>query len=89
MAGPACLIPRESVRLYELCQARKWQQAMKLQRDLWRLNQLFARYALAACIKGGLELQGFPVGDPLPPQAPLDAAGRAEVCEVLKMLGAL
>ena len=29
------------------------------------LNDLFAKYALAACIKGGLEVQGFPVGDPL------------------------
>jgi 4-hydroxy-tetrahydrodipicolinate synthase len=44
---------------------------MARQHALWRLNQLFARYALAACIKGGLELQGFAVGDPLPPQAAL------------------
>ncbi len=89
MAGPACLIPRQSVRLYELCRARRWTDAMVLQRELWRLNQLFARYALAACIKGGLELQGFPVGDPLPPQPALDAAGRAALRAVLAKLGAL
>ena len=53
------------------------------------LNQLFARHALAACIKGGLELQGFAVGDPLPPQAALDAAARAEVRGALQALGAL
>jgi dihydrodipicolinate synthase/N-acetylneuraminate lyase len=89
MAGPACLIPRQSVHLYELCRAARWAEAIALQRELWVLNQLFARHALAACIKGGLELQGFAVGDPLPPQAPLDAAARAEVRSALQGLGAL
>jgi dihydrodipicolinate synthase/N-acetylneuraminate lyase len=89
MAGPACLIPRQSVQLYELCRAGRWPEAMTLQRDLWRLNQLFAKHALAACIKGGLELQGFAVGEPLPPQPALDAAGRAEVQAALQALGAL
>jgi 4-hydroxy-tetrahydrodipicolinate synthase len=89
MAGPACLIPRQSVRLYELCRAGRWDEAMALQRELWRLNQLFAKYALAACIKGGLELQGFAVGDPLPPQPALDAAGRAEVRSALAAQGVL
>lgn len=86
MAGPACLVPRESVRLYELCRAGAWDQAMRLQRELWRLNQAFQRYNLAACIKGGLELQGYAVGAPLPPQAPLDAAGQAEVAAALERL---
>jgi 4-hydroxy-tetrahydrodipicolinate synthase len=86
MAGPACLIPRQSVRLYDLCRAERWSEAMALQRALWRLNQLFARQALAACIKGGLELQGFAVGTPLPPQAALDAAGRVELQAVLATL---
>ena len=89
MAGPACLIPRQSVRLYDLCRAGQWAEAMALQRQLWRLNQLFARHALAACIKGGLELQGFAVGTPLPPQAALDAAGAAELSAVLESLDAL
>src|SRR5215207_6769711 len=35
MAGPACAIPRESVRLYELCRAGRWVEAMALQRPLW------------------------------------------------------
>jgi hypothetical protein len=86
MAGPACLIPRQSVRLYELCRAERWSEAMALQRELWRLNQLFAKHALAACIKGGLELQGFPVGTPVPPQPALDAQGRAELQAVLETL---
>ncbi|MEZ5932953.1 MAG: dihydrodipicolinate synthase family protein [Alphaproteobacteria bacterium] len=86
MAGPACLIPKQSVRLYDLCRAGHYDEAMPLQRQLWQINQVFSKYALAACIKGGLELQGFPVGGPLAPQPSLDEAGRAEVKAVLKAL---
>lgn len=89
MAGPACLVPRQSVRLYELCRAGDWAAAMALQRELWAINQVFAQYNLAACIKGGLELQGYAVGDPVAPQAPLSDAGRTAVRQVLARLGAL
>lgn len=89
MAGPACLIPRQSVQLYDLSRAGRWDDAVALQRVLWRINQLFAKYSLAACIKGGLELQGFAVGPPRPPQAALDDAGRAEVRAALEGFGAL
>jgi 4-hydroxy-tetrahydrodipicolinate synthase len=89
MAGPACVVPRQSVRLYDLCLAGKWKEAMRLQRSLWRINRVFAKYNLAACIKGGLELQGYAVGAPLAPQTPLSDAGRAEVKQILADLGAL
>lgn len=89
MAGPACLVPEQSVALYELCRQGQWDKAMALQRQLWGINQAFAKYNLAACIKGGLALQGFDVGDPLPPQAPLSEAGRADVARMLQSLGAL
>jgi 4-hydroxy-tetrahydrodipicolinate synthase len=89
MAGPACLVPRQSVALYARCAARDWGGAMALQRPLWALNQAFAAYNLAACIKGGLALQGYAVGDPLPPQAPLSAAGIAAVRRALEAVGAL
>jgi 4-hydroxy-tetrahydrodipicolinate synthase len=88
MAGPACLVPRASVRLYELCRSGQWPQAMALQRELWRLNETFARFNLAACIKAGLVHQGYPVGDPLPPQAPLTAEERRIVADVLDRLAA-
>ncbi|MCS6891926.1 MAG: dihydrodipicolinate synthase family protein [Rhodovarius sp.] len=86
MAGPACVIPRQSVRLYDLCRAGDWASAMALQRRLWRINELFAQFQLAACIKGALQLQGFAVGDPLPPQAPLSEEGRAAVARALAEL---
>ena len=89
MAGPACLVPRQSVRLYELCRAGQWDEAMVLQRGLWAVNQVFAKYNLAACVKGGLQLQGYAVGEPVPPQAPLSPEGREEVRALLLRLGAL
>ena len=89
MAGPACLAPAQSVQLYELCRSGQWAEAMALQRKLWGLNQAFAKYNLAACIKGGLQLQGYPVGDPLAPQPALDSAGREAVRNALRAIGAL
>jgi 4-hydroxy-tetrahydrodipicolinate synthase len=83
MAGPACIVPRQSVRLYDLCQAGKWPEAMKLQRDLWRINEAFARFNLAACIKAGLQIQGYSVGEPVPPQAALAPAERDAVEHIL------
>jgi len=89
MAGPACVAPRQSVELYELCRRQDWGAAIARQRSLWNLNQAFAKYNLAACIKGGLELQGYSVGAPLPPQSPLSAEGIAEVKRALEAIGAL
>jgi 4-hydroxy-tetrahydrodipicolinate synthase len=89
MAGPACVVPRQSVRLYDLCRTQQWEEAMRLQRKLWRMNRIFAKYNLAACIKGGLELQGYEVGPPLPPQTPLSDAGRSEIKDILAELGGI
>jgi 4-hydroxy-tetrahydrodipicolinate synthase len=83
MAGPACVVPKQSVRLYELCRAGNWHDAMVLQRELWRINEAFARFNLAACIKAGLQIQGYAVGDPVPPQAALTAAERETVARIL------
>jgi len=89
MAGPACVAPRQSVELYELCRRGDLVGAMERQRPLWNLNQAFANYNLAACIKGGLQLQGYPVGAPLPPQAPLPPEGVEDVRRALVAIGAL
>jgi 4-hydroxy-tetrahydrodipicolinate synthase len=86
MAGPACVIPRQSVRLYDLCRAGRWPEAMALQRRLWRINEAFARFNLAACIKAGLQIQGYPVGEPVPPQSALTAEERAIVEQTLAEL---
>ncbi len=88
MAGPACVIPRQSVRLYELCRAGNWPQAMELQRALWRINEIFARFNLAACIKAALQLQGYHVGDPIAPQRTLGAEERRIVATALEAVAA-
>ena len=84
MAGPACIIPRQSVALYDLCKQKRWDEALVLQRKLWRVNEAFARFNLAACIKAGLSIQGYDVGDPVPPQAALTADQRKVVEAVLR-----
>ena len=89
MAGPACVAPEASVRLYNLCRAEKWPEAMALQKQLWALNQAFAKHSLAACIKGGLVMQGYAVGDPIPPQLPLSEEGKTDVANALGLIGAL
>jgi 4-hydroxy-tetrahydrodipicolinate synthase len=86
MAGPACIIPKQSVELYHLCEAGRWDDAMALQRRLWRINEAFARFNLAACIKAGLAIQGYDVGDPVPPQAALTGAERKAVEAALREL---
>src|SRR5665213_1583176 len=87
MAGPACLVPRQSVALYDLCKEKRWDEAMALQRRMWRINEAFARYNLAACIKAGLSIQGYDVGDPVAPQMPLTAEQRQAVEAVLRDIG--
>jgi 4-hydroxy-tetrahydrodipicolinate synthase len=75
------------VQLYDLCRAGNWPEAMDLQRRLWRINEIFARFNLAACIKAGLESQGYPVGAPVPPQAALTADERRVVEAALAEIG--
>lgn len=89
MAGPANIVPRQSVRLYDLCRAGRWSEAMALQRQLWRINEAFARFNLAACIKAGLQFQGYAVGDPVPPQAALTPEERQIVAKALAELDIL
>ena len=89
MAGPACLIPEQCVTLYKLAQKKKWKEALELQKILWSLNVAFEQYSLAACVKAGLEMQGFPVGSPIPPQRQLDEKGKKLVYQILDNIGVL
>jgi len=83
MAGPACIIPKQSVALYQLAKNKLWDEALVLQKKLWDVNHLFQKYNLAACIKAGLEIQGFPVGEPVPPLLPLEDSAKEEIRKVL------
>ncbi|QRG07038.1 dihydrodipicolinate synthase family protein [Xanthobacter dioxanivorans] len=86
MAGPACLIPEQCVRLYDLCMAKDWERALALQAKLWRVNEVFNRFNLAACIKAGLIIQRYDVGEPVLPQSPMGSAERDELESLLASL---
>jgi 4-hydroxy-tetrahydrodipicolinate synthase len=86
MAGPACLAPRMSVQLYEHCRDQRWDEALSLQRKLWPLNELFVKYNMAACIKAGLQMRGYDVGDPLHPQQSLTPDQSKELSNLLGYL---
>lgn len=87
-AGPACVLARENVQLYELCRAGRWEQAMALQKVLWCFSEAFAAYNLAACTKAALEHQGFAPGKPLAPQPQLSADVRQRIGEILAQVQA-
>lgn len=86
MAGPACVMPRECVHLYELARAGKWDEAMAEQRRQWAINEMFTKYALAACIKTALQLQGFDVGEAIAPQQALKPEAVEEIRRALAQL---
>ena len=86
MAGPACITPKQSVKLYDLCVQKKWDEALVLQKKLWIVNRIFQKYNMAACIKAGLEIQGFNVGNPVPPLLPLEPEARKHVEAVMEEL---
>ncbi|HVB49287.1 MAG TPA: dihydrodipicolinate synthase family protein [Burkholderiales bacterium] len=86
MAGPACAMPRECVRLYDLVRADRWHEALAEQRRQWAINEVFAKYALAACIKTALQLQGFEVGPPIAPQQPLGPEAVEDIRRALAQL---
>jgi 4-hydroxy-tetrahydrodipicolinate synthase len=51
------------------------------------VNEAFARYNLAVCIKAALIIQGYDVGDPVPPQKALTVEERRAVEAVLREVG--
>ncbi|MDR3563168.1 MAG: dihydrodipicolinate synthase family protein [Negativicutes bacterium] len=83
MAGPACIIPQQSVKLYELARDKKWDAGLEYQKKLWDINRSFQKYGLAPCIKAALEIQGFAVGEPIPPLKALSQADKEELEKLL------
>lgn len=86
MAGPACIIPEQSIKLYDLAKEKKWDEGMEYQKKLWDINRSFQKYSLAPCIKAVLEIQGFAVGDPIPPLKPLSQNDKEELKRILSTL---
>lgn len=76
------------MQLYELCRAGRWEQAMALQKVLWRFSEAFASYNLAACMKAALEHQAFVPGNPLAPQPRLSADVKQHIGRILAQVQA-
>ncbi len=89
MAGPACLIPKQCVQLYNLSKSHQWDEAMSLQKSLWAANEVFVRYGLTGAVKAGLEHLGYPVGNPIPPLAPVSPEARLEIARVIDKIRSL
>jgi 4-hydroxy-tetrahydrodipicolinate synthase len=96
MSGPACVFPGESVRMYELARAGRWDDAVRVERALSAVLGRFRTLGPSASVKALLRADGLDVGVPVPPvadRAPEDAAAvlaraRRELAAVLDALAA-
>lgn len=77
------LRPQPCIDLYDAVRAREFDKAQKIYDDLKPLLEFIVAGGLATTVKAGLEILGFPVGDPRPPLLPLDDEGRAELKRLL------
>ncbi|MEB3984128.1 dihydrodipicolinate synthase family protein [Mycobacterium sp. 663a-19] len=78
-----CLRPQPCIELYEAVRAGDLDKAQALYDDLKPLLEFIVAGGLATTVKAGLDLLGFPVGDPRAPLLPLDDQGRAELQRLL------
>ena len=86
MAGPACIIPKSSVRLFNLYKEGYFVEAMALQRKMWGINAAFTKFDLVSCIKGVLRIQGFDFGNPIPPLTPISDKDSEEIAKIAMSL---
>lgn len=78
------LRPQPCIDLYEAVRSGDLDKAQHLYDDLKPLLQFIVEGGLATTVKAGLDLLGFPAGDPRAPLLPLDERGRAELLSLLK-----
>lgn len=86
MAGPACVLPKQCVELYELATKGDFDTALAKQKEMWQINEAFTKYSLASCIKASLNIQGFEVGSPILPQEPLNEAAMSDLRQIIARL---
>ncbi len=77
------LRPQPCIDLYEAVRAHDLDKAQALYDDLKPLLEFIVAGGLATTVKAGLDLLGFPVGDPRAPLLPLDDEGRAQLQRLL------
>lgn len=67
MSGPASAFPEASVRIFELTQAGRWEDAVRLERAVGSALDVFRSLGPAAATKALLRAAGYSVGVPTPP----------------------
>ncbi|TDK92651.1 dihydrodipicolinate synthase family protein [Mycobacterium paragordonae] len=77
------LRPQPCIDLYNAVRADDLEKAQLLYDDLKPLLQFIVAGGLPTTVKAGLDLLGFPVGDPRAPLLALDGQGRAELQDLL------
>ncbi|GFG76189.1 dihydrodipicolinate synthase family protein [Mycobacterium botniense] len=77
------LRPQPCLDLYTAARAGEWDTAHTIYTDLKPLLQFIVSGGLPTTVKAGLDLLGFPVGDPRLPLLPLEAEDRAELRRLL------
>ena len=73
------LRPQPCIDLYNAVRAGDLEKAQIIYADLKPLLEFIVAGGLATTVKAGLDLLGFPIGDPRAPLLPLDEQGRAEL----------
>ena len=77
------LRPQACIDLYNAVQSDDLENAQILYDNLKPLLEFIVAGGLASTVKAGLDLLGFPIGDPRAPLLPLDEQGRAELLLLL------
>ncbi len=77
------LRPQPCIDLYNAARAGDLEKAQTLYDDLKPLLEFIVAGGLATTVKAGLDLLGFPAGDPRAPLLPLDEHGRAQLQDLL------
>jgi 4-hydroxy-tetrahydrodipicolinate synthase len=77
------LRPQPCIDLYNAVRAGDLDKAQAIYDDLKPLLEFIVAGGLATTVKAGLDLLGFPAGEPRAPLLPLDDQGRAELRELL------
>ncbi|MFV0495021.1 dihydrodipicolinate synthase family protein [Mycobacterium sp.] len=77
------LRPQQCIDLYDAVRAGHLDTARSRYDDLKPLLEFIVAGGLPTTVKAGLDLLGFPAGDPRAPQLPLDAPGRARLQAIL------
>jgi 4-hydroxy-tetrahydrodipicolinate synthase len=77
------LRPRQCLDLYDAVRGGDLDTAQKIYDELKPLLDFIVAGGLATTVKAGLDLIGFPLGDPRAPLLPLDEPGRAKLLALL------